>query len=418
MGQLVPHIAPELGAAIDAAVARHHAAAVGLLRRLVAAGSTVGEEAAAQALVAAELERLGFAVERLAVPETIGGSAGAGVAQQPYAGREVVVGRRDGAGRSLLINGHIDVVPAGEPRLWQTPPFEPVERDGWLHGRGAGDMKGGFAMAFLALEAVLDVAPERLRGPLSFVSVIEEECTGNGTLAAAQAGVLADAVFLPEPTDLGLMLDGIGVLWVELVVDGAPAHAHVAESGANAFELALPLVDALRGLERELEADGGRYALNVGRFEAGEWQSNVPATARVGVRVGFPRGWTADEALARVRACVAEAAVREPRLAARPPRVEPNGFRAEGYALAPEAPLVRAVQDAHRDVFGGDAPVRPGTATTDARFYLNRFGVPALCYGPRVRAIHGLDEAVDLSSIADGARVLARFLVRWLGSGA
>jgi acetylornithine deacetylase len=116
------------------------------------------------------------------------------------------------------------VVPAEAP-LWSAPPFRPVRRDGWLQGRGAGDMKGGFALASLALGALQAAAPGWLRGRLSFASVIEEECTGNGTLAAARAGVLADAAVLLEPTDLGLLLGGVGILWAELTVRGLPAHA-------------------------------------------------------------------------------------------------------------------------------------------------------------------------------------------------
>src|SRR5438067_13321715 len=140
---------------LDEAVDELAEGAFGFLERLVAEPSVVGDEAGAQAVVAAELERVGFDVERIPVPAEIATRPGAGLPLAPYDGREIVVGRLgDGDGRSLLINGHVDVVPAGESGLWSTPPFEPARTaDGWLVGRGAGDMKGGFAMALLAIEA-------------------------------------------------------------------------------------------------------------------------------------------------------------------------------------------------------------------------------------------------------------------------
>ena len=400
MGQVVAQNERLLDEAVDRLAER----AFAFLERLVAARSDLGREAEAQEVVATELARLGFAVERLELPPDVNDLPGAGVSTVPAAGRPVVVGRRAGNGRSLLLNGHVDVVPPNADDLWTTAPFEPVRKDGWLHGRGAGDMKAGFAVATLAVEALLET--QALAGPLSFVSVIEEECTGNGTLAAAHAGVLADAVVLPECTGLELLLSGIGIRWVELEVRGRAAHAHTGR-GVNAIEAALPLLEALHELERELNegAEGGPFVTNVGTFNGGDRQSSVPALARVGVRVGFPPPLTPAEAAERVTAAVGGKA-----------RIRFNGFRAEPYAFAADHELARAVTRAHESVLGRPPGVMRGTATTDARFYLNQFGVPALCYGPRARDIHGIDEAVELQSIVDGARVLARFIRDWVGS--
>src|SRR5207247_696474 len=121
-----------------------------------------------------------------------------------------------------------------------------------LYGRGAGDMKGGFAMATLALDALLTTAPAVVSGRLTFASVIEEECTGNGTLAAARAGVLADAVILPEPTGLDLLLAGVGILWLDVALAGKSAHAESSDRAVNPVHLALRIVEALRDLEHEL----------------------------------------------------------------------------------------------------------------------------------------------------------------------
>ncbi len=412
------------GAVLDARIAANAERAFGFLERLVAAPSILGSEQAAEEVLAAELDDLGFQLERLPIPADIERIPGAGVPSLPYEGRYNLVGRRSGdpAGPSLLLNGHIDVVPAGEPELWTTPPFQPVRRDGWLYGRGAGDMKCGFAMGVLAVRSLLEVAPAAISGPLAMVAAIEEECTGDGSLAAAHQGVLADAVVLLEPTDLDILLGGIGVLWLKVTVSGRSAHASVAATAVNAIEAAMPLLTALRDFERELnetERDSRigetdhPFALNIGRFSGGDWASSVPAVARFEIRVGFPLGWTAAKAEARVRACIAAAAGRDAWLAANPPEVCASGFRAEGYDLPLDAPLTRILGAAHRAAHGTEPRSSVLGATTDARTYINRYGTPAICYGPRTARIHGVDEAVELASIVDGARTLARFLVGW-----
>jgi acetylornithine deacetylase len=118
-----------------------------------------------------------------------------------------------------------------------------------------------------------------------------------------------------------------------------------------------------------------------------------------------------------VTAAIERAARRDPWLAQHPPTLRFNGFKADGYALDRDHDLVRTLELAHTQVVGAPPAIADGTATTDARTYLNRFGIPAVCYGPRVRNIHGIDEAVEVASIATGARVLARFLGRYYGAG-
>lgn len=413
MDQTVAQIEEEL----DRTIAAKAEWAFGVLERLVAQPSVLGAESGAQEVLAGACTELGFDVGWRAIPEDIGSDPVAGVPPGSYCGRRTLVahlaGTRTGA-PSLLLNGHLDVVPAGDDDAWAHPPFVPERADGWLSGRGAGDMKAGWAMALLALAGLLAVgAPE---GDVTLVGVVEEECTGNGTLASVRAGIGADAVVLPEPTDLELLVSGVGVLWIELTVRGRPAHAEATSSGLDPVEAALGVVAALRALAAgwdEEATDGARHHVNLGTIQAGEWQSSVPAVARLGVRIGFPATWPASRAESAVREAVAAATAGDPWLDEHPPEVRLNGFRAEGYALGADAPLLEALADAHEQAHG----VRPrlvGTnGTTDARFYLNQAGTPAVCFGPRIRGMHAIDEAVELRSIVDGARTLARFMRSW-----
>lgn len=412
------------GQALDAAIRARAEEAFGLLERLVAEPSVVGHEQGAEEVLALELGHRGFAIERFPIPADIGERPGAGVPLLAYDGRYDIVARRGPADapRRLLLNGHIDVVPADEPDLWTTPPFRPTRHDGWLVGRGAGDMKCGFAMAALALDGLAATHPASLDWPISVVAAIEEECTGNGTLAAAAAGVLGDAVIVLEPTDLDLLLGGIGIAWFEVAVVGRAGHAEAAQASVNAFDLLAPVVDALRGLEAGLNATvddpllagtAHPYNFNIGKVRSGDWGSSVPAKATMEVRIGYPRGWTHDRIEAVVRSTIAEATRDHAWLAGHPPVIRSSGFRADGYALPADDALAIAMSDAHLAAHGSRPVPVFMASTTDARHYVNRFDRPALCYGPRTRNMHGIDEAVDLESIVQGARTLARFIADW-----
>src|SRR2546430_3033700 len=301
-------------------------------------------------MVEHELKRLGFEVERLWIPEGIGNDPLAGVPQTSYAGRHDIVGRfGNGDGPSLLLNGHVDVVPAEQPDLWTSSPFEPRRDGDRLFGRGAGDMKSGFAMAMLAVDALTAADPEAIDGSLLFASVIEEECTGNGTLAAARAGVLADAVILPEPTGLDLLVGWVAILCLDVVVSGWSAHAEAADRAVNPVDLSLRIAERLPGLEREVDTqiepamDGVAhpYNVNIGTFRSGDWPSSVPAAATLRIRIGHPSAWTAEEAEARVRAAILSAGEEEPWLRDHPPPSPPSGFKARAYTLAADERLAQ-----------------------------------------------------------------------------
>jgi acetylornithine deacetylase len=399
---------------VDRAVEARLEGALETLRELVAVESTLGNEAPAQQIVRRELERLDFAVEAIEIdPALLAGDPASGIPLAGYAGRPVLIGRRSGPSRrSLLIQGHVDIVPPGAPSLWTSPPFSAREQDGWIHGRGAADMKAGFAMALLALGALTDAAPEALVGALSMASVIEEECGGNGALAALLAGATADGVLVPEPTGLTLLLGGVGVIWCEVTVRRRGSHAGEPGGPASAIDGALEVAEQLRALTRTFE-DGDadsrdpseEYLYNVGTLQAGEWISNVPSVATFGARVGFPSRLTPAEAQEHVRATVAAA----------DPEAELRfvGFRAEGYRIPAHDPFAVAVARAHRATHDRETTSTSGSATNDARFYARR-GISAVCYGPRGRNLHAVDEAVEVASIVAGARTLTRLIPQWL----
>jgi acetylornithine deacetylase len=413
---------------LDRAINAHGEAMFAFLEALVRAPSTVGSEQAAMEVFARQAEALGLKVERLPFSNARVIDPRAGItppADLLTPGRyQVLATTRGEGGLTLLLNGHMDVVPAAAPELWTTPPFEPARRDGRLYGRGAVDMKSGFAVGMLALHALRDVAPDLFAEKrLGFVAVVEEECTGNGTLLSiAEHGITAPEVVVLEPTDLGLLLGGVGILWTDIKVTSEAGHAHSAGS-ANAIELGMRLVQGLRrwaddlhrtNPEPNIGANGHAYNINLGKVSAGDWTSSAPASATFSVRIGFPRGWTPDEAEQQVRAAISDMVEADPDFSAQP-IVTLSGFRAKGHLIGTDTALVLDLAAAHSDAHGAPPPAVMLGSTSDARVYLEDFGIPAVCYGASGGNLHGVDEYVELQSIIDAARTLARFLLKRFG---
>ena len=419
------HLGARMSDQLDLAILANADAAWDFLERLVRERSTVGQEQAAMDIFADEAERVGLTCQRLPFSNTPEPDRRAGVNQpagQLSAGRYQVLATTPGDGPlTLLLNGHMDVVPADAPEQWTRPPFAPHRRDGRMFGRGAADMKSGFAVGLLALRALRDVAPQLFANRrLGFVAVVEEECTGNGTLRSiVDHGVVAPEVIVLEPTDLGLLIGGVGVLWVDVSVVSGSGHAKTADGQVNAVELGMRVVAGLKRWlatiaeshpEPALATNRNPYALNLGKVQAGDWTSSVASLASFGLRVGFPRAWTAEMAEDAVRRAIAGIAAADPDFAVQP-IVTLSGFRAEGYLLDRAAPLLRDLAAAHRATHGVDPGIYAVGATTDARTYLNGFGIPAICFGATGYDLHGIDESVDLQSIVGAARTLARFIL-------
>ena len=336
---------------------------------------------------------------------------------------------RSNSGRSLILNGHIDVVPAGPVDMWRKPPFDPYQENGWMVGRGVGDMKAGLVANLFALDALSRLGYQPA-ADVYYQSVVEEECTGNGALACLHRGYRADAALIPEPFNEQLVATQIGVIWFQVHLKGVPVHVLEAASGSNAIEAAIPLISALRGLEKEWNQNQNkhpRYAhidhplnLNIGKIEGGDWASSVPAWCCFDARMAIYPGQDIEAAKSKIEACLSDAAASDPFLRKNPPEIVYHGFLAEGYSLAdhkkPEAGLaVSSLEKAHQMVTGHALKQFSVTATTDARFFGLYADIPTLVYGPIAENIHGFNERVSLGSMLKVTQSIALFIADWCG---
>ncbi|MGO2133154.1 MAG: ArgE/DapE family deacylase [Halomonas sp.] len=394
-----------------------------LTQDLVRGYSVLGQEHSALATMERWYQRLDLPAERVALDAP-------GFADNPHRaptswsneGRYNVVSRLnpDSAKPHLVLNGHLDVVPAEPTDMWTRPPWEPWQKDGWLYGRGAGDMKAGIAAMVMAVEAVRQ-AGIKIDFPLTLQTVIEEECTGNGALACLHQGYSGDFVLIPEPFGAQIYSGQVGVLWFRLRLDGVPAHVLDTRAGSNAIEQIQAYLPAFKALEEEMnalprpapyEALNHPFNLSIGKIEGGNWASSVPAHAIIEGRVGFPPGMSADDAMTRVRDAVAQ---RYSELGAigPEPRIEFHGFRSEGHLVDLETPAIRLLSRCHEDLVGEPPAHYLSTCTTDLRAFHVQGGINGTCYGPIAQRIHGVDECVDIASIQQVLTTYALFISRW-----
>ena len=413
---------------IVAAVATQEAEAVALLSELVAQPSLLGDEMGAQAIMRREFAADGLRVHEFAIDEArLRDHPGYSPSIIPYDGRHNVVGVHQPVGpvrgRSLILNGHIDVVPVGTAGMWQTPPFEPRVDGDKLYGRGAADMKAGIVAYTLAFRALRRLGYEPA-APVYLQSVVEEECTGNGALACLVEGYTADAAIIPEPGE-GIMSAQMGVMWMTIDVYGVPVHAAYAHTGESAIGFANQVVDCLRELEREWNRPAMRHAcyaghehpinFNLGKLQGGEWTSSVPTHCRVDMRLGFYPGRTPAEVRAEVEAHLQRFYEAHPQRASVRYEVSYQGFQAQGCVVDTQQPVIQQLMQAHHDIAGSQPPVFASTATTDVRFFHLYGNIPSTCYGPHGADIHGIDEWVSISSLQRVTAVLALFIARWCG---
>lgn len=380
--------------------------AAALLRALVTADSrnpslapgAPGEGDAARVL-ARVLESWGFRVQ---LPDAL-------------PGRPNVIARIGSAsgGRSLMLNGHLDVV--GVDNMTHTP-FGAHEHDGRLYGRGSADMKAG--VAAMSAAAARAAHEGGLAGEVIVTAVIDEEWASAGTKALIASGMRADAAIVTEPTCLAIMPAHRGFAWFTITVHGRAAHGSRYDIGVDAIRLTgllLAELDALDtgALTARTHALLGHASLHASTIEGGLGISTYPDKCVLRVERRSLPGETAAAALAEILDACKRVRARRAEF-----RADVTLDLAQGPSdVASNAPVVRALSQAVT-AEQGNVRLEGMSAWTDAAL-LNDAGIPAICYGPGdISLAHAAEEYVPLAEVETATRVLARLVNSWCnGSG-
>ncbi len=387
---------------------------------LIRIPSTTGRERPAAELVARRCRRLEVEVEEVPVPADLKQDPDYSFAEQEldYEDRHNVVAHRRGAGggRSLILQSHLDVVPA--PPSWAQA-FTPTAQGDLVVGRGACDAKGQVAAMILALQA-LDDAGVRLRGDVQAQFVIDEEVGGNGALALIMQGYRADAAVIVEGSNLDIHPANRGALWFRLRVTGKSVHMGRAHEGINAIERMAALFPALREYERRIVAESAgqplfeRYErpvqVNLGMMRAGDWPSTVAGEAVLEGGVGFLPNKRMESIKGELREVIEAAADEWTRAHY---TLDFPKLHNDAYADDPNHPAVRALAESCREL-GLKSQVYGWNVSCDARLYHHRGKMPTIVFGPgRISDAHAVGEKIDYRHVMQAAQAIALMCARW-----
>ncbi len=314
-----------------------------------------------------------------------------------------------GGGRSLMFNGHLDVV--GTEGMIH-PPFTAEERDGRLYGRGSADMKGGIAAmcaaAYLAAQG-------GLAGEIVVAAVADEEYESLGTRALLERGVRADAAVVTEPTRLSIMPAHRGFVWTEVEIAGRAAHGSRWDIGVDAIRHAGLLLAELDRIDAEVlplhtHPLLGRGSLHASLIEGGIGMSTYPDRCLLKLERRTIPGESAADAVEEVERACAAVRARRPTFTSTVRLLVTQG----PSDVAVDAPLVVGLGEALRGA-GEAATIEGMSAWTDAAL-LNEAGIPAVCFGPGdISLAHAAEEYIPLDQIDRATAVLTAFARSWCG---
>jgi acetylornithine deacetylase len=383
---------------------------------LVGFESTDGAEAGVSAWLAGRLDEFGFEVyEWTADAEVLAGHPSfpddpgdVQTADRPSVGGVLEFGDPE-AGPTVVLNGHLDVVPADEQR-WSSPPFEARWHGDELTARGAADMKSGLAGCVFAARR-LAVSDRDLDGRVVVEGVVGEEAGGVGAAAAALDNPYPferDAAIVAEPTELTPVVACEGSVMKRLEIAGRSAHAATPWRGEDVlehFQAVRSAFDALAA-EREqrvthplYEDFPTKWPVVCGTVEAGEWASTVPSSLTAEWRIGVAPGETVAEVEAAFEAALGEVVADSEWLREHPPAFERFSVQFEPSAVDPSEPVVQAVASALREHDAGDPEPRGVTYGADARHYVEA-GIPTVVFGPgSIEQAHFPDETIDAREV-------------------
>ncbi|MFA5786365.1 MAG: M20 family metallopeptidase [Actinomycetota bacterium] len=317
------------------------------------------------------------------------------------------------AGPTLLWNGHLDVVPAGEERRWTRPPFAAVVEDGRLYGRGAADMKGAIGSLIGALGA-LRRSGAPLAGRLLVQAVADEEVLGElgSAWLCARGRCIADAAIVGEPTEMNVGVAERGVAWVRLTTHGRSAHGSAPELGVNAIYHMARFVLAVR--DRRYETAHpllGPPTANVSIIGGGRKINMVPDRCEAEVDRRTIPGESMDSVLEELRE-IAEQLHREDATF----RAEVDPVRqADPCEIDPCEPIATLALAATREVLGREPSLVGMRGATDARLLVGEAGIPTVVWGPgSLDQAHATDEHVAVAELVQAARAYARVIAAFL----
>ncbi|MEM4246263.1 MAG: acetylornithine deacetylase [Candidatus Bathyarchaeia archaeon] len=357
-----------------------------------------------------------------------------------YPGDPNVIGviESKSAGRSIILNGHMDVAEVREDERWKYEPFKPTLTEGKMYGRGAADMKGGLTAAYMALKSIRRAGVE-LKGKIIFECVTGEEVGERGTEKCIEKGYTADLAIVPEPTSLKISGQGGAITgWITIkspttLHDGVRRkiiHAGGGIVGASAIEKMMKIISSLQELERHWAVIKthplmplGSTTINPAVIRGGRHPAFIADECNLWITVHFLPGENYEDVIKEIEDHVLRLADSDIWLRDNPPSFRWGGTsmtRDDGEVfpsceLDPENPGIKTLIEAHTAVTKRVPEITMWPSVSDSG-WLARAGIPTVNYGPgSLEQAHAVDEYVELDEVVKATKVIALALLKWCG---
>jgi acetylornithine deacetylase len=401
--------------------------AVAFLRDMVVIPSVTGDEAQIQTFLSKYMTKIGLDVDMWETDwEELKKHPGYRPVDRGYEGRPNIVATWKGAGggRSLLLNGHTDVIPVGGGEGWSDNPWSATIKNGRMYGRGTADMKSGVASHIMAVEC-LKGAGLKPKGDVYINVVIDEEVSGHGTLDTVIRGYKADAGISGETSDLAVQPACIGRIWFEIEIHGKPAGIQKRYEGISGIELGNKIVKAVADLEAKRVATITHplypNALDtlpciIGSFSAGNYPSAFPANCLLKGSIGTVPGEDHEGVKQSLVDQIARAAAEDPWMKVHPPKVRFVGYDAQASEIPRDHAIVETVCKNYKEITGRDPQISGRQGAADTRFLNLYANTPTVIFGPGSTAVmHADDEYVSIDDYMTSIKVMALSICDWCG---
>jgi acetylornithine deacetylase len=402
--------------------------AIKFLQDIVAIPSVTGDEGRVQTYLFDYLKKLGLEIDQWESDwEALKKHPGYIPVDRGYEGRPNIVAtwKGTGGGRSLLLNGHTDVIPVGNGEGWSDNPWSAKVKDGRLYGRGSCDMKSGVASHILAVD-FLKNADVRLKGDVLINIVIDEEVSGHGTLDTVIRGYAADAGISGETSGLAVQPACIGRIWFEIEIQGKPAGIQRRYQGVSGIELGYKITKAVEALEAKRVATVKHplypkpidaLPCMIGAFHSGSFPSSFPATCLLKGSMATVPGEDHEGVKRTLVEHIAKFAAEDDWMKDHPPTVRFVGYDAQASEIPVDHPIVSTVSRNYTEVTGEQPEISGRQGAADTRF-LNLYGhTPTVIFGPGSTAVmHSDDEYVSIDDYIAAIKVMALSIYDWCGA--
>jgi len=305
----------------------------------------------------------------------------------------------------LILNGHMDVVPEGDPNSWSVPPFEGIVKQGRVYGRGACDMKGGIAAAMIAAKTIKK-SGVKPRGDLVLQFAMGEETGEAGTKSLLEEGHIGDWGIVLEPTDLKVMTAEKGLAWYHFKLKGKPTHASEPDEGVNAIYKATRLISAIQDYNDEISERThplcGKDICSVTMMKAGTKENIIPESCWFAVDRRIIPGENIEQVDDEINAIIRKLSQEDPEFKCDWKRV----MLYESAEIPVDHKIAETVRRNTKEIIGVYHEPAGMIASTDQRNFINDASIPAITWGPGGKMSHRLDEYVETSQVIDCAKIL------------